>query len=240
MTNPESTVDTDMQATTDTYIDKIIVKLSKLQSLNLTVSKDGQNPHFKNKYATLDEIIKTYSGPLSELWLVISHHLDISDSCVVTKIFDSESCQHILTSFPVSVSGTAQQIWSYLTYAKRYNLWLLLNIATEEDDDGSGAKDIQIKSIQAEAPKPIYTDTELSKLSPRLWKKHDLKEAIDIDMVLEWIFNKFKVSADMHSKIWAIIADFISDTEKLQDEKNTIWSADTTVTDIGDDDSVWA
>ena len=117
----------------------IYKKLLEVQRLWLVVAKDSINPQFKNKYASLDSIIVAYSAPLSENWLVITHASLVDKNLLVTTITDTESGDIIATDFPVNFATTPQAIGSQLTYAKRYNLWALLNIATDEDDDGNTA-----------------------------------------------------------------------------------------------------
>lgn len=110
----------------------------EIQKLWLTVSKDGVNPHFKNKYATLDNIIEVYSEPLSNAGLVVYH--TSKDNILNTIIVDCDDWTDISTQFVLS-GTTPQQIGSSITYAKRYNLWQLLNIATDDDDDGNSASE---------------------------------------------------------------------------------------------------
>lgn len=132
----------------------IYKKLLEVQRLWLVVAKDSINPHFKNKYASLDSIIVAYSAPLSENWLVVTHVTDLCKSILTTIITDIETDDTIETDFPINFATTPQAIGSQLTYAKRYNLWALLNIATDEDDDGNGASNAK----EAKKTKPTVDD----------------------------------------------------------------------------------
>ena len=46
-------------------------KLLEFQKLNISVKKDGKNPHFKSKYATLNEVLDKVKQPLNNLGVVI-------------------------------------------------------------------------------------------------------------------------------------------------------------------------
>ena len=47
-------------------IDKLAQALAQAQGKFKPVQKTGKNPHLKNQYATLDDIISAVRGPLSE------------------------------------------------------------------------------------------------------------------------------------------------------------------------------
>lgn len=134
----------------------IYTKLLEVQKKCIVVAKDTENPFFKNKYASLDTIIVAYSTPLSDNWLVVTHCNDLEKSILVTTITDTENGEIIKTEFPIKFDVSPQAIGSQLTYAKRYNLWALLNIATDEDDDGNNAskeKETKEKLPSANNPK---------------------------------------------------------------------------------------
>ncbi len=114
----------------------ITSKLLQIQKQDIALKKDGRNPHFKSKYLTLDSIIEVYSPLLSNEGIVIYHNT--KDSILTTHIIDTEDNSEIISEFAI-LNTDPQKRGGEITYGKRYNLGSLLNIMTEEDDDGNRA-----------------------------------------------------------------------------------------------------
>ena len=64
-------------------------KLLEFQKLNISVKKDGKNPHFKSKYATLNEVLDKVKQPLNNLGVVIIFTPNFDG--LETTLFDTES-----------------------------------------------------------------------------------------------------------------------------------------------------
>ena len=105
------------------------------------VKKDADNPFYKSKYADLNSILEVIKNPLLISGLAISHNCKHTESgfIVVTTLAHIESGEHIESEFPV-FGNKPQEIWSSMSYARRYNLLALLDIPTE-DDDGQKANE---------------------------------------------------------------------------------------------------
>jgi hypothetical protein len=103
------------------------------------ILKDAKNPHFKNTYATLGAILSAVETPLLRNSVSIIHEQIQSEDgwLLKTSLIHWDSEQLVSTVFPVSGSDP-QKLGSALTYARRYNILNLLNLATE-DDDGNAA-----------------------------------------------------------------------------------------------------
>lgn len=99
------------------------------------VKKDADNPFYKSKYADLNSILEVIKDPLKQSWIAISHNCKHTESgfIVVTTLAHIESGEHIESEFPV-FWNKPQEIWSSMSYARRYNLLALLDIPTEDDD----------------------------------------------------------------------------------------------------------
>ena len=97
--------------------------------------KGGRNPHFKSDYFTLDDVVKATTPILNKLGLYVTHYMD--ENLMYTAIVD-ENGEMQISRFPLTPSNNPQVMGSQITYAKRYNLTSLLNIA-EVDDDGNAA-----------------------------------------------------------------------------------------------------
>lgn len=124
-----------------------------------SVKKDSKNPFLKNKYSSLDEMIKHCSPLLTKHGLSIIQL--ISDSGVNTMLCH-ESGETIETGnklMPVQVTkgishGQAEGV--VITYTRRYQYAGILNLSTEEDTDGQIGNN---KELNKSTPKP--TDKQI-------------------------------------------------------------------------------
>ena len=98
---------------------------------------DKINPHFKSRYATLAQVRDTVTPVLAKHDLAIIQGSIVSDggACITTRLLH-KSGQWIESSYPFS-AGKPQEMGSAMTYARRYGLSAICNIASEEDDDGN-------------------------------------------------------------------------------------------------------
>ncbi len=119
----------------------IYKKLLDFQKLGITLSKDGQNPHFKSSYVTLNEVLAKVKAPLNEMGVVIIQRPDYVQVDLVglrTTLHDTEDETEIQCFMPYVGADTAQKLGSANTYARRYSLITLLGLE-DEDDDGNVA-----------------------------------------------------------------------------------------------------
>ena len=65
------------------------------------------------------------------------YHAMRDDGVLVTTLYDCEDDTKLESCFPRIESQDPQKLGSAITYGKRYNLGQLLNIVTDEDDDGN-------------------------------------------------------------------------------------------------------
>jgi hypothetical protein len=125
-------------------INEIALALSKAQSQIKGVMEDSVNPHFKNKYASLQSVIDACRDQLATNGLAVTHLLtDLScytmDFVTIETVLMHSSGQWISSTFSVPVSKKdAQGFGSAITYARRYSLMAALNLAPT-DDDGQAA-----------------------------------------------------------------------------------------------------
>ncbi len=121
-----------------------MIKLSKALSIFReevsTIAKQANNPFFKSKYADLPSILEGIKEPLKKSGLALFHTAENSENwySLVSTIIETESGESISSSFPL-FGSKPQEVWSSLTYARRYNTLALLDIPTDEDDDGNKA-----------------------------------------------------------------------------------------------------
>lgn len=129
-------------------IHAIALALSKAQAAfapilkNRTVSA-GQ---YSFDYAPLDTVLEAVQPALTGNALAVFH---MTDGIHMKSVLAHESGQYIFSSFPLTADGKnrMQALGSALTYGQRYNVRLLLNLASETDDDGNAAagNDAQVR-----------------------------------------------------------------------------------------------
>ena len=101
------------------------------------------NPHFKSKYAPLNEILNEVRPILAKNGLsVIQSPSGDGDKVIITTLLMHESGEWI-EACPLVLKTdrpTAQGAGSAITYGRRYSLAAVLGISSEDDDDGNGAE----------------------------------------------------------------------------------------------------
>jgi hypothetical protein len=119
----------------------ILQALSKFQDVCPAIVKSANNPFFKSKYASLDDIQRHIRPHLKTAGLVVTQANVVIDGApyVESRVWDVSSGENIYSQFPVIVGKvSAQDYGSAVSYAKRYSLTGLLNlIVADEDDDAS-------------------------------------------------------------------------------------------------------
>jgi hypothetical protein len=106
------------------------------------VSKDANNPFFKNKYATLDNIIDEVRPLLTENGLTLMQFPSGDGNLVSVTTYLMHESGEWIESDPLvmkPVKNDPQAIGSCITYARRYSLASFLSLNTGEDDDGNKA-----------------------------------------------------------------------------------------------------
>lgn len=123
-------------------IANIAVALVKFNGEVSKIGKDSENPHFKNAYASLDNIIDEIRPILQKHGLSIMQFPGgDGERFTMTTMLLHESGEWI-ESQPIvmkPVKNDPQGIGSCTTYARRYSLSAFLSLNTGEDDDGEGA-----------------------------------------------------------------------------------------------------
>lgn len=119
-------------------------KLLAFQKQIGVIAKDAKNPHFKNTYASLTQIISEVKPILSELGITILQ--PINSGKVGTVLMDSDKIiAESWIDLPINLQP--QPLGSAITYFRRYTLASLLALEID-DDDAQSAK-------PAPAKKPI-------------------------------------------------------------------------------------
>lgn len=189
----------------------LAVSLTKFQSQVGRVAKDGNNPYFKSKYATLENVISTIQKPLSDNGLSFSQ-FPTGDNELSTILMHT-SGQWLKSTCKLNPKdNTPQGVGSAITYMRRYALSAVLGIATEDDDDGNLASKPTAKkpigqvsdtngqektiSYDEKPSEKVLRDQQavtIAKLSSALgYKKTTLKKDIEKDLGLPLVEENFE------------------------------------------------
>jgi hypothetical protein len=165
-------------------IDLLATALVAAQGELKNAKINRQNPHFKNRYADLASVRDAISPALTKHGIAVTQTMKVSDgSFMLETTLLHKSGQWIASDYPLPLNAKPQELGSALTYARRYSLSSLVNIAADDDDDaeaatkaGNGANDDQLakkdggalyKLLQIES-RAAKTETEL-----KTWMKKD-------------------------------------------------------------------
>ncbi len=110
----------------------------KFTGMMTKVKKDAKNPFFKNKYASLSNIIEATQKPLSECGLAVLQ-LPAGENQLTTMLVH-ETGEYIAETYTMKpAKSDPQGIGSAITYQRRYALGAILNLNIDDDDDGNTA-----------------------------------------------------------------------------------------------------
>ena len=123
---------------TSESIKEIAVALHKFHGLMGKVGKDAVNPHFKNKYASLSNIIEATTPHLNAVGLSIIQ-LPCESGLETMLLHTSGEYISSVSLTPCKDASNPQALGSALTYARRYALGAVLSLNIDEDDDAQRA-----------------------------------------------------------------------------------------------------
>ena len=140
-------------------LDQIAPALVKAQQAIPTVRKDAANPHFRNRYASLDAITEAAVPALTAQGITLlqggGQVQDDAGIEVVTRLLHT-SGQWIESGIRLPLAKSDPQgAGSAITYGRRYGLAAILGIVADEDDDAEAAvRKVESKAKAAPAPAP--------------------------------------------------------------------------------------
>jgi hypothetical protein len=106
------------------------------------IEKDAQNPHFKNRYPSLDALMPVVLAALNKCGLVLVQlpgHEE-GNPTLTTRLVHAESGELVeATMSLLTAKLDPQGQGSALTYARRYALMSFLGLVADEDTDGQPA-----------------------------------------------------------------------------------------------------
>ncbi len=104
-------------------------------------AKSASNPHFKSTYAPLDEIVAYVRPLLAKHGLaVVQGAALLGETPVLRTRLLHTSGEELISDYPLNpVKPDPQGFASAVTYARRYSLLAMLNLAGDDDDDANAA-----------------------------------------------------------------------------------------------------
>jgi len=131
-------------------LNELAVALAKAQGEIVPAEKDGMNPHFKSKYATLDSVWAACRQPLSKNGLSILQTISMDgENMILTTTLLHSSGQWVKSIMPVATGKmTPQAIGSALSYFKRYTLASMVGVVAGDDDDGNSAEKVKTAPVE--------------------------------------------------------------------------------------------
>ena len=181
MTSPENptppqTSPVDMQFRFSPEMDKLTKAMVKAKTDmgQETIQYDSTNPHFRNKFASLEACVKNINPHLSKNGLAL---MQFPTGTHLINMLTHESGQWLCASYKLSpVKSDPQGIGSALTYARRYSICAIFNVSGSEDDDGEMAQGNQgnnpVSTGGKQTPKEIFESTV---------KSNNLKSVADLE-----------------------------------------------------------
>lgn len=159
---------------TESQNNKLIVALHKVQGKISGVKRDSTNPHFKNRYASLEAVIDALRPALQENDLVVTQAPSrfTESGCIeIITTISHISGQSMSSRLEIPVSKKdAQGAGSAITYGCRYSLMALFLIPPT-DDDGEASIDRDNKASfprdDSRTPRSSYS---LKKEEPHRWQ----------------------------------------------------------------------
>ena len=160
------------------------------------VAKNSINPHFRNRYASLDAILDAVRPSLASNGIALSQSPLFHEGCagVTTRIIHVSGKVWESTLVLPLKDQTAQGVGSAITYARRYAICAILGIAADDDDDGHEASKPEPKKVSENKP-PATEQAPIGKLCDLMWSN-----SIEDAHVIEFMIAK-KVVADRNVKL---------------------------------------
>ena len=198
-------------------ISKIAPALIAAQSELSNPKNTAENPFFKSKYAPLSEIINIVRPILAKNGLVISQDVETVGDTIKVSTLLLHSSGEWLEQEGVSLKmekNTAQGAGSAVTYARRYMLSAMMNLSSEDDDDGNTATHGQARPSQNAPVAPKQAQPTPDKAKVEALKK--------LNSLPTNVKDGFKILGYGESAQYTFCTKFGWDSARLMKEINNI------------------
>lgn len=180
-------------------LDKLTPALVAFQAAVKAPPKTRENPHLKNKYADLQDVIDTIREPLTANGLAISH--EVSGTTLITKLLHV-SGQSLKTEMPLLMGKQDMQgLGSALTYARRYSVSALLGIASDDCDDAKGAARSASVNTNTPASQNATTPAGSEEKNPQMATEAQRKKIDELRNACGWSTDDIKAEIALTYKV---------------------------------------
>lgn len=163
-------------------LDQLAKALAQAQASLSGAKKSATNPHFKNDYATLQDVWNAAREVLAPNGLSVVQTYEATDGKLMnirTTLLHTSGqwIAGVLSMAPQQ--ATPQGIASASTYGRRYGLASILGIVADEDDDGNDATELNrappvyraLATQRQPAPPPQAESPTTASESPAEWRQ---------------------------------------------------------------------
>jgi hypothetical protein len=169
-------------------IGEVAKALAAAQGEIKDASKDATNPHFKNKYATLSSVRAAITPAFSKNSLAVTQYFEPHGKdgvCVVTLLAHSSGEWIKSKLFLPVTKADAQGFGSAISYARRYALAAIANVASDDDDDA----EVAVKAAPAKAP-PTTGGPDVASLEKEIASSNNAEELAAVSAKVGAIVGK--------------------------------------------------
>lgn len=150
-------------------INEIAAALAAAQLEMTSASKNCTNPHFKTRYADINDFLLAVRPQLGKHGIALSQMPDMTPEGLVlqTMLIHKDSGQWLKSTMPINLKSDGrgnemQALGSCLTYLRRFCLSAIVGIASDVDmdDDGNGSGSYDPRPITAK-PAPSQSTVKM-------------------------------------------------------------------------------
>ena len=134
-------------------VNELYKALAQAQAVLGRADKDGKNPHYRSRYATLTSVIEAVRPVFAEHGLSIMQHPHYDDGTVfLTTVIGHTSGQwtRSVAGVPIGKKADSHAFGSCVSYLRRYSLASVACLV-QDDDDGNQVSHVQRRKA---APQP--------------------------------------------------------------------------------------
>lgn len=136
-----------------TFYEKFLTAQAEFPKLQ----KDGENPHFRSAFVTLDNILDKVVPVLNRNGIMMSQGVTTLKGEPALKTMLTDGTDVIETTMLLMMkSADPQGQGSAITYARRYSLMAILGLSAGEDDDGNSANEAE--NARQEQERQLYRE----------------------------------------------------------------------------------
>jgi len=194
-------------------LDKLLPALIVAKAQFPSVKKDGYNPHFKSKFATLKAVQEATADVLTQNGLtIIQFPASVDGRPGLTTWLAHLSGQYIVETTVLALAKNDPQAQgSGITYLRRYGWSSVLGLVTDEDDD-----DGNIATIVAPQAKSLpQNNAEMARLVAAAKRTGKAKDDVDSLCKKKYGVDLAKASNEQITEM----ADFLTEAAVAKEMK---------------------